>query len=160
MRLSTVVCNISITIHGLSPNSRLLISLEPRTGVVKSIDLMSDKAQYAILTDAVAVILSDVIYGPRCSNCWLPASIWVEAINKMNHIDASIGVDVRRFNTSMIKSHLFGESMNQFDGSNTTGFFHIKFAKTLFYSSLNHQGRLNTHFLSTRHGATVLLRQP
>ena len=36
-----------------------------------------------------------------------------EAINKMNLIDASIAVDVRRFNTAiMFKSHLFGESMN------------------------------------------------
>ena len=160
MRLSTVVCNISITIYGLSPNSRPLISLEHRTGMVKSIHSMSDKAQYAILTDAVAVIRSDVTYGPRFSNCWLPASTWVEAINKMNLIDASIAVDVRRFNTAMFKSHLFGESMNRFDGSNTTGVFRIKFAKALFYMFTEPPRQAQYPFLSTRHGATVLLRQP
>ena len=95
MRLSTVFCNISITIYGLSPNSCPLISLVHRTGMVKSIYSMADKAQYSFLTDAVVVIWSDVKHGPRFSNCRLPASTWVEAINKMNLVGASLGVDVR-----------------------------------------------------------------
>ena len=32
----------------------------------------------SILTDAIMLIRSDITYGTRWSNCWLPASIWVK----------------------------------------------------------------------------------
>ena len=90
--------------YGLSPSSCPLISLVHRTGMVKSIYSLSDKAQYSILTDAVVVIRSDVTHGPRYSNCWLLASTWVEAINKMDLVDASLGVDVRSSQPAMSRS--------------------------------------------------------
>ena len=94
---------------------------------------MAEKARYAILTDAVMRIRSDTTYGPRLSDCWLPASTWVEALKKSNLIDASIAIDVRKFNTAMSKSPLFGEVMQQFDGSNATGVFRITFQNKFYY---------------------------
>jgi hypothetical protein len=79
------------------------------------------------------LIRSDITYEPRLSNCWLPASTWVEALTKSNLIDVSLA-DVRKFSSAMSKSpFLFAEVMHQFDGSNTTGVFRIKFQKTFFY---------------------------
>jgi hypothetical protein len=93
---------------------------------------MTEKGKYSFLTDAVMQIRSDITYGPRLSDCWPPASTWVEALRKMNLIDASIAIDVRKFNTAS-KSPLFGEVMHQFDGSNTTGVFRITFQNKFFY---------------------------
>jgi hypothetical protein len=76
---------------------------------------MAEKGRYSIVTDAVMRLRSDIIYRPRLSDCWLPASTWVEAFRKLNLIDASIAIDVRKFNTAMSKSPLFGEVMQQFD---------------------------------------------
>jgi hypothetical protein len=96
------------------------------------IDTMAEKGKYSLLTDAVMRIRSDITYGPRLSDCWLPSSTWVEALRKMNPIDESIEIDVRKFNTAMSKSPLFGEVMHQFDGSNTTGVFRITFQNKIF----------------------------
>ena len=68
------------------------------------------------------------------SNCWVPASTWVEALTKLNLIDVSLAIDVRKFNSAMSKSPLFGEVMHQFDGSNMSGVFRITFQKTFFYN--------------------------
>ena len=97
------------------------------------IDTMAEKGKYSILTDAVMRIRSNITYGPRLSDCWLHASTRVEALRKMNLIDASIAIDVRKFNTAMSKSILFGEVMHRFDGSNATGVFRITFQNKFFY---------------------------
>jgi hypothetical protein len=94
---------------------------------------MADKGKYSILADAVMLIRSDNTYGPRLSNCWLPASTWVEALRKSGLIDASLIIDVGKFNAAMSKSASFGEAMHRFDGSNTTGVFRIKFQKSFYY---------------------------
>ena len=88
---------------------------------------MAEKGRYSILTDAVMRLQLDITYGLRLSDCWLPASSWVEALRKLSLIDASIAIDVRKFNTAMSMSPLFGEVMQQFDGSNATGVFSITF---------------------------------
>ncbi len=84
---------------------------------------MSDKGIHTVLFRAVMLLRADDTYGPRMSNCWLPAATWVEAIRKSGHIDGSLIIDVRKFNTAMSKSSLFGELMTRFDGSNATGVF-------------------------------------
>ena len=94
---------------------------------------MPDASKYSIVTDAVMLIRADITYGPRLSNCWLAASTWGEALRKSNLIDVSISIDVRKFNKAMHASSLFGERMHQFDGSNTTGVFRIKFYNQLYY---------------------------
>ncbi|KAI2488670.1 hypothetical protein MHU86_6071 [Fragilaria crotonensis] len=94
---------------------------------------MVDKGKYAILTDAVMLLRTDITYGPRLSNCWLPASTWAEALGRFD-VNASLGViDVRRFNTGMSKSASFGELMHRFDGSNTTGVFRVTYKNTFYY---------------------------
>ena len=97
--------------------------------------MAGDKGRYSILTDAVMLIRADITYGPRLSNCWLPASTLVEALRKFDLIEASLraSIDVRKFNTAMLKSALFGDSMNRFDGSNNTGVFRIAFYNTFYY---------------------------
>ena len=90
----------------------------------------------AIIASAVMFLRSDILYGPRLSNRWLPASTWAEALAKSGHIDASLvsGVlDDRKFNVAMSKSILFGGSMTRFDGTNQTGVFQVKYAKQYFY---------------------------
>ncbi|KAI2512571.1 hypothetical protein MHU86_1790 [Fragilaria crotonensis] len=94
---------------------------------------MSDKGIHTVLFRAVMLLRADDTYGPRMSNCWLPAAIWVEAIRKSGHIDASLIIDVREFNTAMSKSSLFGELMTRFDGSNATGVFRINYQHQYFY---------------------------
>jgi hypothetical protein len=90
----------------------------------------------ALIARAVMLLRSDIVYGPRLSNCWLPATVLAEALAKSGHIDASLvsGIfDDRKFNVAMSKSILFGGSMTRFDGTNQTGVFQIKYAKQYFY---------------------------
>jgi len=94
---------------------------------------MAERGKTTILARAVALIRSDMTFGPRLSNCWLPASAWVEALRKWGHIDPTVVIDVRSFNTAMLKSTLFGEAMHRFDGTNATGVFRIKFQDQFFY---------------------------
>ncbi|KAI2492026.1 hypothetical protein MHU86_22522 [Fragilaria crotonensis] len=94
---------------------------------------MSDKGIHTVLFRAVMLLRADDTYGPRMSNCWLPAATWVEAIRKSGHIDGSLIIDVQKFNTAMSKSSLFGELMTRFDGSNATGVFHINYQHQYFY---------------------------
>ena len=94
---------------------------------------MSDIGVYTTLARAVALIRSDATYGPRMSNCWLPAATWVEALRRTGHVDASIIINVRKFNSTMSKSRLFGSVMTRFDGSNPTGVFRIDFQHQFFY---------------------------
>ena len=71
----------------------------------------------SIIAKAVVLLHTDSLYGPRLSNCWLPAATWAEALAKSGHIDpAIVNIDARKFNTAMSKSILFGESMTLFDG--------------------------------------------
>ena len=133
MRLGPAVHYISFPIYRFTSYSCVAIYLKNFAGRCKLIDTMSAKGKYSILTDAVLSIRSDTIYGPRLSDCWLPASTWVEALQELNLIDASIAIDVRKFNTAMSKSPLFGEKMSRFDGSNTTGVFRVTFQNKFFY---------------------------
>ena len=94
---------------------------------------MSDKGIHTILFGAVMLLRAHETYGSRMSNCWLPAATWVEAIRKSGQIDASLIIDLRKFNTAMSKSSLFGELMTRFDGSNPTGVFRINYQHQYFY---------------------------
>jgi hypothetical protein len=94
---------------------------------------MTDKGFYTILVKAVTLVRDDPTYGPRLSNCWLPAATWVEALQKTGHIDASLSIDVRKFNTAMSRAPLFGSVMTRFDGSNNSGVFRVSFQHQHFY---------------------------
>ena len=94
---------------------------------------MADKGIQAILVKALMLIRDDSVYGPRLSNCWLPASTWMEALQKSGHIDASIPIDVRKFNTAMSKASAFGSVMSRFDGSNQSGVFRINYQHHHYY---------------------------
>ena len=88
----------------------------------------------AIIARAVMHLFADSLYGPQLSNCWLPASTWVEALAKSGHIDTSlVSTGARKFNVAMSKSNLFGESMTHFDGTNQTGVFRVVYGCQYFY---------------------------
>jgi hypothetical protein len=87
---------------------------------------MADKKGIqTILVEAVILIRDDFAYRPGLSNCWLPASTLVEALQKSGHNDASILIDVCTFNTAISKASAFGAVMSRFDGSNQSGVFRI-----------------------------------
>jgi hypothetical protein len=92
MRLDPVVHYISFPIYRFTSYGCVAIYLKNFAGRCKLIDTTSAKGKYSILTDAVLSIRSDTIYGPRLSDCWLPASTWVEALQELNLIDASIAI--------------------------------------------------------------------
>ena len=95
---------------------------------------MADKRIYSIVISAVMSIRSDIIYGPRLMNCWLPAEIWVEAVQKIGHIDASlVDFKVRQFNAAFARSSSFGSVMSRFDGSNPSGMFRVSFQHRHYY---------------------------
>ena len=50
---------------------------------------------YTILVKEVMLVRDDPTYGPRMSNCWLPAATWVEALQKAGHIDAPLSIDIQ-----------------------------------------------------------------
>ncbi|KAI2489704.1 hypothetical protein MHU86_24871 [Fragilaria crotonensis] len=83
------------------------------------------------------LIRADPLYGPRMSNCWLPAATWVEALRRTGHIDAAIVIDVRKFNTAMSKATTFGSVMSRFDGSNQSGVFRVNYNHQHFYYITN-----------------------
>jgi hypothetical protein len=88
----------------------------------------------AFIARAVTVLLDDSRYGPRLSNCWLPASAWAATSTKSGHIDASLAsTDARKFNVAMSKSNSYGELMTRFNGTNQTGLFRVKYARQYFY---------------------------
>ena len=86
----------------------------------------------AIIARAVIVLLTDDIYGPRLSNCWLPAATFAQGMIRSGHIDASLVVDAKKFNIVMSRSNLYGESMTRFDDSNT-GVFRVYYGRQYFY---------------------------
>jgi hypothetical protein len=86
----------------------------------------------AIIWRAVAVLHSDNIFGPRLSNCWLPAETFAKAMVVSGHVDASLVIDARSFNIAMSRS-AFGAVVTHFDGSNHTGVFPISYGKQHFY---------------------------
>ncbi|KAI2492110.1 hypothetical protein MHU86_22446 [Fragilaria crotonensis] len=94
---------------------------------------MADKGIYTIITAAAMLIRFDATYGPRLINCWLPAETWVEALKKSGHIDATLNIDTQKFNAAFAKSASFGSVMSRFDGSNTTGVFHVRYRHQQFY---------------------------
>ena len=90
---------------------------------------MADQGLYSIFVSAVMLICVDPVYGPRLSNCWLPAVTWVEALQKTGWIV----IDVRKFNTAMSMAPLFGSVMTSFDGSNQSGVFRVTYHHQHFY---------------------------
>ena len=94
---------------------------------------MADKRIYSIVISAVTLIRSDNIYAPRLMNCWLPAETWVEALQKLGHIDAFLTFTVRQFNAAFSRSSSFGSVMSRFDGSNESGMFRVTFQHRHYY---------------------------
>jgi hypothetical protein len=94
---------------------------------------MADKSIYSIVISAVILIRSDDIYAPRLMNCWLPAETWVEALQKLGHIDASLTFTVRQFNAAFSRSSSFGSVISRFDGSNESGIFRATFQHRHYY---------------------------
>ena len=101
MILRAVVCNTCTLYNQHSPYRSLLNALEKPTDLVRLIAHISDKGIHTILCNAVMLHCANDTYGPRMSNCWLPAATWVEAIRKSGHIDSSLTIDVQKFNTAV-----------------------------------------------------------
>ncbi|KAI2495738.1 hypothetical protein MHU86_18762 [Fragilaria crotonensis] len=94
---------------------------------------MADTRIYAVVIRAVMLIRSDITYGPRLLNSWLPAETWVEALRKLGHIDEGLIFSVRQFNAAFAKSSCYGSAMLRFDGSNLTGMFRVTFQHRHYY---------------------------
>ena len=95
---------------------------------------MADKGIYTMITAATMLLRFDTTYGPRLINCWLPAETWVEALKKNGRIDASLNIGTRKFNAAFAKSvSVAGSIVSRFDGSNTTGVFHMRYRHQQFY---------------------------
>ena len=85
----------------------------------------------AVISTAFTKIRVDQKLQPRLWNKWLPAEIWVEALETSNLIDEALALNVRNFNTAMArsKSEFNVLLIERFDGSNTTGVFRVTFQK-------------------------------
>jgi len=94
---------------------------------------MAEKRTGSIVTSAVMLIRSNILYAPRLMNSWFPAETWVEALQKLGHIDASLNLRVRQFNAAFARSGLFGSVMSRFDGSNESGMFRVSFQHRHYY---------------------------
>jgi hypothetical protein len=94
---------------------------------------MADKRIFSIVISAVMLIRSDAIYAPRSMNCWLRAETWVDALQKLGHIDASLTYTVRQFNAAFSRSSSFGSDMSRLDGSNESGMYRVTFQHCHYY---------------------------
>jgi hypothetical protein len=94
---------------------------------------MADTRIYAVVIRAVLLIRSDITYGPRLFNSWLPAETWVEALRNLGHIDEDLVFSVRQFNAAFSKSSTYGSALLRFDGSNLTGMFRVTFQHRHYY---------------------------
>ena len=94
---------------------------------------MAERSTGSIVTSAVMLIRSNTVYAPRLMNCWLPAETWVEALQQLGHIDASLNFTVRQFNAAFARSGSFGSVMTRFDGSNESGIFRVSFQHRHYY---------------------------
>jgi hypothetical protein len=74
-------------------------------------------------------------------NCWLPAEIWVEAQQKMGHIDAGLAVNVAKFNAAFARSHEYGSAILGFNGSNNTGIFRVTYQHRHYYNLTQETGQ-------------------
>ena len=110
MRLIAVVCHLSTLCKQTHPNSCLLTHIKYWGDQVSQFTMAHCGGIIAILSRAVVLLHSDSLYGPRLSNCWLPAATWAELLVKSGHIDPTlVTVNARKFNTAMSKSILFGK---------------------------------------------------
>ena len=94
---------------------------------------MADTRIYAVVIRAVMLIRSDITYGPRLLNSWLPAETWVEALRNLGHIDEDLVFSVHQFNAAFSKSSTYGSATLRFDGSNSTGMFRVTFQHRHYY---------------------------
>lgn len=44
----------------------------------------------SIIAKAVVLLHTDSLFGPRISNCWLPAATWAKVLAKSGHIDPAL----------------------------------------------------------------------
>ena len=133
MRLYAVVCNGTTLFSLPSLDHCLLNTLQYRANWAGLSISMSDKRIYNVVTSAVMLTRANTTYGPRMINCWLPAEIWVEALQKMGHIDGGLAFNVGQFNAAFARSHKFGSVMSRFDGSNNTGIFCVSYQHRHYY---------------------------
>ncbi len=77
------------------PNQSLNYTVENQAEVVRKSAMADQTGINVIKARAVTVLLTDDIYGPRLSNCWMPAATFAEGMVKSGHIDASLVVDAK-----------------------------------------------------------------
>jgi hypothetical protein len=100
-----------------------------------------DKRIHSIVVRGIMLICADTMCGPRLMNCWLPAEIWVEALQKMGHIGADLALNFAKFNAAFVKSHEYGSAMLRFDGSNNTAIFRVTYQHRHYYNLTQEMGQ-------------------
>jgi hypothetical protein len=76
MRLHAVVCNISVLIYRFTSCSSYPNEVNDPAVIIKSIDTMADIGRYAILSDAVMSVRTDITFGPTSSQHQLGLTIY------------------------------------------------------------------------------------
>jgi hypothetical protein len=95
MRLHAAQHNNCTPVYQPSPNICLLNTVDNQSDRIGLIVKMADQGIYTIFVIADMLVCDNPVYGPPLSKCWLPAATRVEALQKTEHIDAAIVIDVR-----------------------------------------------------------------
>ncbi len=127
MRLHAAQHNSCTPVYQPNPNNCLLNTVKNQSDQIGLIVKMADQGIYTIFVRAVMFICDDPVYGPRLSNCWLPAATWVETLQKRDTLtlqSPSMFVNLirqclRRQHLVLSCQGLMGQTRAEFSGSNT-----------------------------------------
>jgi len=93
------------------------------------------KVNFEVIRQAYQKLLAHPLFGARLSNQWLSAYMFVEAIKVSGYIsdDLASVLDEQKFNLAMSQSHVWGQLMQVYDGTNVTGIWRVKYARNYYY---------------------------
>ncbi len=83
----------------------------------------STKVNFEVIRQAYQKLFAHPLFGAWLSNQWLSAYMFVEAIKVSGYIsdDLASVLDEQKFNLAMSRSHVWGQLMQVYDGTNVTG---------------------------------------
>ncbi len=153
MRLCTVVHNNCTPMYQPDPDTSLLNTLKNQCDKVRLIAKMTDWGLYTILVKAVWLVCDHgPTYGPRLSNCWLPAATWVEALQKTGPLMRPSQLTFKN-STPQCQGHRYMDLWwHGLMDPRTVAFFVLATNTNIFIFSQKKRARLCTQVLWTKHG--------
>ncbi len=103
---------------------------------------MSTQVNFDLVRWAFQKLPTHPVFGTRLLHRWLSAVICVRAIKISGYLDKDIAnmLDTIKFNRAMSRSHIWGQLMEFYDGTNITGIWHVACYGSKYYYMISMPG--------------------